>query len=353
MRPLFHFRDSTELAASTAPLQDKKSLRRQALFHEPMTQRLQRNAYALAYLFMPKRLSTLPALTWEVLASLRHGRVATPTDADIRRTPEGFAGVVRDATPDSIMAAHRNGFFPQAHIGPLKWWTREQRYIQILAERRIPKTLRNEMRKARLVVTFDQAFDAVIKACSEPRPGRPKMTWIRPNIMHLYASLHDAGHAHSFEVWDEAGELVGGGYGVVVGRIFVTESLFSRSSSASKMGLQALNYHLALWGFILNDVKIFAPHFASVGSRHVSRADYTALLGEYGDAPLPANPRVVPWRNSATLEEIVNASPTADAQPSADVRPAKISAKREKTARSEPRQVHPKPAVPDGAPNIA
>ena len=85
MRPLFHFRDSTELAASTAPLQDKKPLRRQALFHEPMTQRLQRIAYALAYLFMPKRLSTLPALTWEVLASLRHGRVATPTDARLMR----------------------------------------------------------------------------------------------------------------------------------------------------------------------------------------------------------------------------------------------------------------------------
>jgi leucyl/phenylalanyl-tRNA---protein transferase len=308
MRPLFHFRESADVSAPSAPVLDKKSLRRQALFHEPLTQRVQRIAYAFAYLMMPKRLSTVPALTWEVLSSLRRGRVAQPTDADIRRTPEGFAGVVRDATPDSMLAAHRNGFYPQAHIGPLKWWTREQRYIQILAERRIPKTLRNEMRKARLVVTFDQAFDAVIKACSEPRPGRPKMTWITPNIMHLYASLHDAGHAHSFEVWDEAGELVGGGYGVVVGRIFVTESLFSRTSSASKMGLQALNYHLALWGFILNDVKVFAPHFASVGSRHVSRADYTALLGEYGDAQLPANPRVVPWRGSATLVEIVTAS---------------------------------------------
>jgi leucyl/phenylalanyl-tRNA---protein transferase len=350
MRPLFHFRDSADVSATSVPVQDKKSLRRQALFHEPLAQRVRRIAYALAYMMMPKRLSTVPGLIWEVLSSLRRGGVAKPTDADIRRTPEGFAGVVRDATPDSMLAAHRNGFYPQAHIGPLKWWTREQRYIQILAERRIPKTLRNEMRKARLIVTYDQAFDAVIKACSEPRPGRPKMTWITPNIMHLYASLHDSGHAHSFEVWDEAGELVGGGYGIVVGRIFVTESLFSRTSSASKMGLQALNYHLALWGFILNDVKVFAPHFASVGSRHVSRADYTALLGEYGDAQLPANPRVVPWRSSATLVEIVSATPTADADATpaaaAVVKAAKVSAKREKAAR-------PRRAAPVGAPDNA
>jgi leucyl/phenylalanyl-tRNA---protein transferase len=313
MRPLFHFRDSAN-TATALPKSDKKSLRRQALFHESLPRRLQRIALGLAYLAMPKRLAALPALAWQVLSSQRKGGVAKPTEADIRQSPAGFAGVVRDLSTASLLAAHRDGFFPQAHFGPLKWWTREERYVQILAERRIPKTLRNEMRKARLIVTFDMAFDTVIKACSEPRPGRPKLTWITTDIMHLYARLADAGHAHSFEVWDEAGELVGGGYGVSVGRIFVTESLFSRSSSASKMGLQSLNYHLALWGYILNDVKDFAPHFASVGSRHVSRADYTALLGEYGDAALPANPRVVPWRPSATLAEIVAAAPAADAQ---------------------------------------
>lgn len=335
MRPLFHFRDSVETAAAI-PKPDKRSMRRQALFHEPLPQRLQRIALGLAYLAMPKRLGELPALAWEVLSSQRKGGVAKPTEADIRHTPAGFAGVVRDATPASLFAAHRDGFFPQAHFGPLKWWTREQRYVQILAERRIPKTLRNELRRARLIVTFDQAFDTVIKACSEPRPGRPKLTWITPEIMHLYAQLADAGHAHSFEVWDEAGELVGGGYGVGVGRIFITESLFSRSSSASKMGMQSLNYHLALWGYILNDVKDFAPHFASIGSRHVSRADYAALLGEYGDAALPANPRVVPWRTSATLAEIVASTPTADA-PDGQTQPAVVKASKKPGKTAQPR----------------
>jgi leucyl/phenylalanyl-tRNA---protein transferase len=327
MRPFFDFlqlRGASETAATAKPVQDKRSLRRQTLFHEPVAQRVQRIAYGLAYLVMPKRLHTLPALTWEVAASLRRGRVAQPTDADMRPTPEGFAGVARDVTPLSLLAAHRSGFFPQAHFGPLKWWTREQRYVQILAERRIPKTLRNEMRKARLIVTFDQAFDTVIEACAAPRPGRPKLTWITPQIMHLYAGLHDAGHAHSFEVWDDAGELVGGGYGVAIGRIFVTESLFSRAPSASKMGMQALNYHLALWGFILNDVKDFAPHFGGIGSRYLSRADYAALLSEYGDATLPLNPAVVPWRNAASLAEIVIKTSVMDAH---DDKPATGTAK--------------------------
>jgi leucyl/phenylalanyl-tRNA---protein transferase len=336
MRPLFHFREAAGRPVAATQTLDKKSIRRQTLFHEPIAQRMRRVAYGLAYLAMPKRLSQLPALAREVLASQLKGGVVRPAEADIRKAPEGFAGIVRDATPQSVLAAHRDGFFPQAHFGPLKWWTRDQRYVQILAERRIPKTLRNELRKARLIVTFDQAFDTVIKACSEPRPGRPKLTWITPEIMHIYAQLADAGHAHSFEVWDEAGELVGGGYGVSVGRVFVTESLFSRSSSASKMGMQSLNHHLGLWGYILNDVKDFAPHFASIGSRHVSRADYTALLGEYGDAALPANPRVVPWRTSATLAEIVAAAPAGDA-PDGQTQPAvKASIKPTKTAQPRP-----------------
>jgi leucyl/phenylalanyl-tRNA---protein transferase len=350
MRPLFHFRDTADTAA-TAPALDKKSRRRQALFHEPLAQRVQRVVYGLAFLALPKRLRTLPALTWEVGSSMRRGRVAQPTEADVRNAPEGFSGVARDVTPTSLLAAHRAGFFLLAHVGPLKWWTRNQRYVQILAERRIPKTLRNEMRKARLIVTFDQAFDTVIKACAEPRPGRPKLTWIRPEIMHLYASLHDTGHAHSFEVWDEAGELVGGGYGVAIGRIFVTESLFSRTSSASKMGMQALNYHLALWGYILNDVKDFAPHFGSIGSRHLSRADYSAVLGEYADAALPGNPRVVPWRGAASLAEIVATTPVAD--PAEGQSHAVKIAEEPKAAKPKrPRQIK-QSSAPTGAPDSA
>jgi leucyl/phenylalanyl-tRNA---protein transferase len=321
---------SIPAVAALAPLSppDKRQQRRLQLFHEPVFQRLQRLAYGCAYQLMPKRLAQLPALGHAVMSSLLRGGIAQPGDADVRIKPAGFAGVARDLNPQSLLAAHHAGFFPQAHIGPQKWWTREQRYVQILAERRLPKTLRYEMRKAPLIITFDQAFDAVIKACAESRPGRPKLTWITPKIMHLYAQLHDAGHAHSFEVWNEAGDLVGGGYGVAVGRIFVTESLFSRVSSASKMGLQSLNYHLDQWGFVLNDVKDFAPHFANVGSRHVTRADYNAMLREFGDSDLPAgtSSNVVPWRATASLIDIVNATPNATTTATAEPAPAKAKA---------------------------
>jgi leucyl/phenylalanyl-tRNA---protein transferase len=348
MQQLFHTRQSTD----TAPLspQAKKLERRQTLFHEPLLQRAQRIALGAAYLLMPKRLAQLPAFSWDVIASYIGGGTATPSDADVRNRSAGFAGIIRDANPASLMTAHRLGFFPQAHMGPLKWWSREQRYVQILAERRIPKTLRNEMRKSGLVVTFDQAFDTVIKACAAPRPGRPKLTWITPQIMHLYAQLADAGHAHSFEVWDDAGELVGGGYGVSIGRVFITESLFSRSSSASKIGMQSLNFHLHRWGYLMNDVKDFAPHFASIGSRHMTRADYNAILGEYGQAALPANGGVVPWRTSATLADIIAASPTGDQPTTAKAEPAEPKGPPRTKKIKQPR---PHRAAPGGAPDSA
>ena len=274
-------------------------------FHEPLLQRSQRIANAIAYLLLPKRIAELPALSKAVLRSWLRGGVEHPNADDGHAQPEGFAGLIRNPSSLSLLAAHRRGFFPQSHMGPLQWWTRAQRFVLHLDECRIPKTLRNEMRKARCFVTFDQAFDAVIAACAEPRPGRPKLTWITPQIMHLYSHLHGMGHAHSFEVWDESGALVGGGYGVAIGRIFVTESLFSRTGSASKMGLQSLNYHLRAWGFVLNDVKDHAPHLAGIGTRHITRAEYDALLVEHARAELPRDRMLPTWIPQATLAEIV------------------------------------------------
>jgi leucyl/phenylalanyl-tRNA--protein transferase len=119
--------------------------------------------------------------------------------------------------------------------------------------------------------------------------------------MHLYASLHDQGYAHSFELWDEAGKLVGGGYGVAIGKVFVTESQFSRVRDASKIGFQVLNHHLALWGFVLNDVKSFAPHFDNMGFRHISRKEYEVLLEEHAQS---RNDGDRPWKVVAALDEV-------------------------------------------------
>jgi leucyl/phenylalanyl-tRNA--protein transferase len=102
--------------------------------------------------------------------------------------------------------------------------------------------------------------------------------------MRLYAGLHDLGHAHSFEVWSADGRLVGGGYGLAVGRVFFTESQFSHESNTSKMGFATLNHHLARWGYVLNDGKDPTPALSEAGFRAVPRHEFEALLEEHAHA---------------------------------------------------------------------
>ncbi len=287
----------TESAHAPA-LQDQ---RRIELFRESMVAKLLRWALGTAYVMLPNRISALPALLGETLLSISRGGTLLPSAENLRSRPDGFAGVVRDASPSSLLFAHRQGFYAQSHFGPLKWWSSSRRYVLFLGERTLPNRLRKIIRKSSLKVTFDSAFDEVIKGCAEPRPGRPRLTWITPRIMRLYASLHDQGYAHSFELWDEAGKLVGGGYGVAIGNVFVTESQFSRVRDASKIGFQVLNHHLALWGFVLNDVKNTAPHFDNMGFRHISRKEYEALLREHAQR---RNDVERPWKVVAALDEV-------------------------------------------------
>ena len=260
--------------------------RRTKLFRERTGARLLRCILGLAYILQPKRIGSLPHLLAGCTSSFIRGGVECPSSADTWLKPDGFSGLVRAASPATLLDAHRAGYFVHAHVGPLKWWTRRERYVLSPGDRQIPSRLKSYMRKSALTVTFDKAFDDVVKACAEARPGRPRLTWIRPDVMHLYAGLHDLGYAHSFELWDEAGQLVGGGYGVAIGRVFVTESLFSRVPNASKMGFHLLNYHLERWGFVLNDVKDFAPHFDKTGFRHISREVYDAVLRQHAHVEL-------------------------------------------------------------------
>jgi leucyl/phenylalanyl-tRNA--protein transferase len=157
------------------------------------------------------------------------------------------------------------------------------------------------MKKTDYRVTFDSAFDEVIKACAGRRKGRPSgLTWITPRIMHLYAELHDRGHAHSFEVWSADGRLVGGGYGLGVGRIFYTESQFSLESNTSKMGFASFNHHLAKWGFVLNDGKDFTPTIDAMGFRAIPRAEFEALLAQHAHG----SGKTGPWTVESDLATI-------------------------------------------------
>ncbi len=274
---------------------------RARLFRETPSETALRWIMGTAYACHPKRVSDLPFLLWWMLADVARGGTVVPDPAATHARPDTFAGVARNISPETVLAAARLGFFPWCHLGPLKWWTRQNRMVLFLGERHIAKRLKRDMKKSPYRVTFDKAFDEVIKACAGPRKGRPRgLTWITPQIMRLYSALHDQGHAHSFEVWSADGRLVGGGYGLSVGRIFFTESQFSHESNTSKMGFATLNHHLAKWGYVLNDGKDFTTTIDAMGFRAIPRAEFEVLLAEHAHAGGKPNP----WSVEADLATV-------------------------------------------------
>jgi leucyl/phenylalanyl-tRNA--protein transferase len=161
------------------------------------------------------------------------------------------------------------------------------------------------MRQGRYTVTFDRDFENVISSCAGHRVGRWQLTWITPKIMRAYADLFDAGHAHSSEVWNERGELAGGGYGVAAGNAFVTESQFSRKPNMSKMGFIVLNWHFAHWGFAFNDGKLMTPSCHDMGSREIPRSEYLSKLALVERRPAKSGR----WQVGADLVTVANWQP--------------------------------------------
>jgi len=156
--------------------------------------------------------------------------------------------------------------------------------------------------RATTTVTFDRDFEGVIAACARRREHKWHLTWITPRIMHAYARLFDAGYAHSFEVWNRNGGLVGGGYGVAVGHAFFTESQFSLEPNTSKIGFTVLNWHLAKWGFALNDGKWETPTIASMGFRTTPRAQFRTKLASAAHEPT----RIGRWQVEADLKTVAD-----------------------------------------------
>ena len=161
-----------------------------------------------------------------------------------------------------------------------------------MSRRRLRRLLRNQQ----LRVTFDSAFAEVVAACAAPRPGRPPLTWITPRVQQLFQDAHAAGHAHSVEVWRE-NELVGGVYGLAVGRAFFTESQFHTARDASKIGFAVLNRHLQAWDFAFNDGKHASQHLVASGARPITREEFTTACRKYAAEP----GRVGRWQVEPTL----------------------------------------------------
>ncbi len=249
---------------------------------------LRRWILGLLWSLKPPRLYGVPA-TLAMLAK-HYAGLGLPSgalpDPDRALTyPDGLAGICTDLSVPALVAAYAKGLFPFAHVGPQKWWAPRERMVLLPEHIHISKTVRRLLRLKQFEVTFDTAFGAVIRACAEPRPGRPGLTWIRPDIIAAYEALHDAGYAHSVEVWDRAGNLVGGLYGVAVGKAFVTESMFALQADASKIGLITLSAHLQKWGFVLNDAKRDSGHLRSLGFALMPRSEFNTLMARACSEP--------------------------------------------------------------------
>lgn len=172
-----------------------------------------------------------------------------------------------------LLNCYRRGVFPMADSRDdmrLFLMDPDLRGILPIDRFHVPSRLRKTVRKEPFRVTVDTAFNRVIEACAEPHPTRPA-TWINDSILNLYGALHRQGHAHSVECWTEEDELVGGLYGVSLGGAFFGESMFSRATDASKIGLVHLVARLKIGGYQLLDAQFHNPHLEQFGLEEITR----------------------------------------------------------------------------------
>lgn len=261
---------------------------------EALPDRLRRCALGLAWAVRPNRIAGVPA-TLSMLASHYLSAGQKPhavllDSSQALKNPDGLAAICTSLEPETVLAAYAAGLYPWCHVGPMKWWAPAERMSLFFERFHMEKNLRRRLRNKHFRVTFDTDFAAVMKGCAQPRAGRFNLTWITPQIMRAFQQLHELGHAHSVEVWNEAGELVGGLYGLAVGGIFFTESQFARQRDSSKVGFATLNCHLQKWGFALNDGKHPTAHLTQLGFDLVVRQRFNKILAEHCKRDLAAGP---------------------------------------------------------------
>lgn len=176
-----------------------------------------------------------------------------------------------------LVDAYSHGIFPWFGEGdPVLWWCPDPRMVLESGRMHISRSLQRRLRKRDYHVTMDRAFPQVLQACAAPRSDQPG-TWLMPAMMRAYERLHRAGAAHSIEVWIDE-ELVGGVYGVALGRMFFGESMFSRRSDGSKIALAYLSAQLARWGFPLIDCQMRTSHLASLGAHDIPRRQFVRMV---------------------------------------------------------------------------
>ncbi|MCC6606824.1 MAG: leucyl/phenylalanyl-tRNA--protein transferase [Anaerolineae bacterium] len=182
-------------------------------------------------------------------------------------------------TPQMLLSAYCQGVFPMAHEdGRIYWYDPDPRAIIPLDRFHVSRSLERTIRQHSFEIRLNTAFTAVIKACAASAPGREE-TWINDDIIQAYTRLHRLGFAHSVEAW-QAGELVGGLYGVAIGGFFAGESMFSTVTDSSKVALVYLVEHLRRRRFRLLDTQFMTEHLRRFGAEEISAAEYRQRLGQ-------------------------------------------------------------------------
>ena len=196
------------------------------------------------------------------------------------RSPNGLLAIGGDLSLSRLLRAYERGIFPwYQDPQPVLWWSPDPRTVLFPDELKISRSLRKAIRKSEYRISADSDFRQVLAGCAAPRK-KDTGSWITTAMRAAYTELHRAGYAHSVEVWNQDGDLVGGLYGVALGQVFFGESMFSKESNASKMALAATLRILAEKGYRMIDCQVRSEHLVSLGARDIPRLDFEKYLAQ-------------------------------------------------------------------------
>ena len=197
-------------------------------------------------------------------------------------TEEGLLAVGGDLSPERLVLAYKLGMFPwYGENEPIMWWSPDPRCVLIPRNVYVSRRLERVVKQKRFRLTCNRAFGQVVEACANVRINEGEETWLIAEMQVAYQKLHALGFAHSVEAWSD-GELVGGLYGVALGKFFFGESMFHTQTNASKVVLAQLARHLEKEGFALLDCQVPNPHLISMGACHIAREDFLERLAMGG-----------------------------------------------------------------------
>ena len=191
---------------------------------------------------------------------------------------DGIVAIGGDLSPKRLLLAYQMGIFPWYNEGSeILWWSPNPRFVLFTDDLKVSKSMKQVIRSNRFKVTFDTCFDEVIKNCKKVKRNAQDGTWITTDMELAYSDFHKLGYAHSVEVWEE-NKLVGGLYGVSLGRVFFGESMFTKVSNASKFGFIKLVEALKRKGFNLIDSQDYTAHLETLGADEISRLEFETIL---------------------------------------------------------------------------